>query len=72
MNATMRWIVWGTMPIGGVVGGLLGTFVGVRETVLLGGIGGSLVFLPVLLSPVRGIRTMPKPLDEPAGSPTTE
>ena len=72
MNATMRWIVWGTMPIGGVLGGLLGTFVGVRETVLLGGIGGSLVFLPVLLSPVRGIRTMPKPLDEPAQSPTTE
>jgi MFS family permease len=67
MNATMRWIVWGTMPIGGVVGGLLGTFVGVRETVLLGGIGGSLVFLPVLFSPVRGIRTMPEPLHEAGG-----
>jgi MFS family permease len=64
MNATMRWIVWGTMPIGGIVGGLLGTFVGVRETILLAGIGGSLVFLPVLFSPVRGIRTMPAPVDE--------
>jgi MFS family permease len=64
MNATMRWIVWGTMPIGGIVGGLLGTFIGVRETILLAGIGGSLVFLPVLFSPVRGIRTMPAPVDE--------
>ena len=64
MNATMRWIVWGTMPIGGIIGGLMGTFIGVRETILLGGIGGSLVFLPVLFSPVRGIRTMPEPLQE--------
>jgi MFS family permease len=63
MNATMRWIVWGTLPVGGIVGGLLGTFVGVRETILLGGIGGSLVFLPVLFSPVRGIRTMPEPVE---------
>jgi MFS family permease len=64
MNATMRWIVWGTMPIGGIVGGLLGTFIGVRETILLAGIGGSLTFLPVLLSPVRGIREMPAPVDD--------
>ncbi len=67
MNATMRWIVWGTMPIGGIIGGLMGTFIGVRETILLGGIGGSLVFLPVLFSPVRGIRTMPAPLEEAGG-----
>lgn len=64
MNATMRWIVWGTMPVGGIIGGLLGTFMGVRETILLGGIGESLVFLPVLFSPVRGIRTMPEPLQD--------
>ena len=70
MNATMRWFVWGTMPIGGVLGGLLGTFIGVRETILLGGIGGSLVFLPVLFSPVRHIRAMPEPAAE-AGDPTT-
>jgi MFS family permease len=70
MNATMRWFVWGTMPIGGVLGGLLGTFIGVRETILLGGIGGSLVFLPVLFSPVRKIRAMPEPVAE-AGDPTT-
>jgi MFS family permease len=70
MNATMRWIVWGTMPIGGILGGLLGTFIGVRETILIGGIGGSLVFLPVLFSPVRKIRAMPEPVAE-AGDPTT-
>ncbi len=66
MNATMRWIVWGTMPIGGILGGLLGTFIGVRETILIGGIGASLAFLPVLLGPVRTIREMPKAVEEPA------
>ena len=66
MNATMRWIVWGTIPIGGIIGGLLGTWIGVRETILLAGIGASLAFLPVLFSPVRGIRTMPAPVDDEA------
>src|ERR1043165_2067943 len=32
MNATMRFIVWGTMPIGGLVGGLLGEWLGVHRT----------------------------------------
>jgi len=55
--------------IGGVLGGLLGTFIGVRET-SCSRIGGSLVFLPVLFSPVRHIRAMPEPVAE-AGDPTT-
>jgi MFS family permease len=71
MNATMRWIVWGTMPIGGIVGGILGTLVGVRETILLAGIGGSLAFLPVLFSPVRSIRAMPASVDDQAAAPGT-
>ncbi len=30
MNATMRFLVWGTLPIGGFIGGVLGKFIGVR------------------------------------------
>ena len=32
----------------------------------MGGIGCCIPFLPVLFSPVRGIRTMPEPVDEAA------
>ncbi len=59
MNATMRFIVWGTMPIGSIVGGVLGTFLPLRMTVLIGGIAATLAFLWVLLSPVRSLRTIP-------------
>jgi MFS family permease len=69
MNATMRFIVWGTMPIGSLLGGFLATTIGVHETMYLGTLLGTLSFLPVLLSPVRTLQEMPelasdKPLDE--------
>src|ERR1019366_8352223 len=32
MNAAVRWIVWGTLPLGGLVGGALGTAIGIRPT----------------------------------------
>ena len=61
MNATMRFIAWGTIPVGMILGGFLGALIGLRETVLLGGIGTLLPFLPVLFSPIRSIRAMPQP-----------
>ncbi len=72
MNASMRWFVWGTIPIGALVGGALGTVIGLRPTLAISAIGMTLAFLPVLFSPVRGIRAMPEPVaDDPAGSPPT-
>ena len=59
MNATMRFFVWGTMPIGGVLGGVLGELVGARTTVWIGAIAGCLAFIPVFLSPLRSMRDMP-------------
>ena len=59
MNATMRWIVWGTIPIGGVIGGALGTAIGLRETILVGAIGMTFAFVPVLFSAVRTVRVIP-------------
>ena len=47
MNATMRWFVWGTIPIGGILGGVLGTLLGVREALLIGALGELLAVLPV-------------------------
>ena len=59
MNATMRFIVWGTIPIGALVGGVLGGVVGLQATIWVGAIGAFLGFLPVLLSPVRSLREIP-------------
>ncbi len=60
MNATMRFIVWGTMPIGLVAGGILASFLPLRTTVLIGAIIASTAFLWVLFSPVRSLRAIPK------------
>jgi MFS family permease len=59
MNATMRFLVWGTMPVGGLLGGVLGTVIGIRPTLLVVAIGSSLTFLPVFLSPLRRMRELP-------------
>ena len=40
VNATGRWIAWGTIPLGAVVGGILGTAIGLRETIAISSIGG--------------------------------
>jgi MFS family permease len=65
MNAAMRWIVWGTIPLGTLVGGAIGQAVGLRAALWVGAIGSLPVFLWVLLSPVRSITTMPEPVAEP-------
>jgi MFS family permease len=59
MNASMRFMVWGTMPIGSVLGGLLGTALGLRWTLVIAGIGGSTAFLWLLFSPVPTVTEIP-------------
>lgn len=64
MNSVMRFIVWGTIPLGAITGGGLASWIGLKETLILGGAGCCLAFLPVLFSPVRSVREMPEPFDE--------
>ena len=59
MNATIRFLVWGTMPIGGLLGGVLGSSIGVRHTLLVAAVGGAFAFVPTLLSPLRSMRDLP-------------
>jgi MFS family permease len=70
MNATMRFFVWGTIPLGAFVGGVLGTAIGVRATLLVAAIGGTVALLPVFFSPLRHMRELPTavPDDETVGS----
>jgi MFS family permease len=64
MNSVMRFIVWGAIPLGSFTGGVLSSVIGLKTTLIVGGVGCSLAFLPVLFSPVRSVREMPEPLDE--------
>ncbi|NYI90418.1 putative MFS family arabinose efflux permease [Amycolatopsis endophytica] len=59
MNATVRFVVWGTMPLGGLAGGALGELIGVRATVWTGCALMSVTMLPVLASPLRKMRDLP-------------
>jgi MFS family permease len=59
MNASVRWIVWGTMPLGALVGGGLGTWIGLRPTIFIMIIGGIMAFLWVFFSPLRRMRDFP-------------
>ncbi len=65
MNAAMRWIVWGTIPLGGLLGGAIGEWASVPTALWVGAIGSLTAFLPVALSSVRSIREMPAPVVEP-------
>ena len=60
MNATMRFIVWGTMPIGSVAGGILASVLPLRTTVLIAALISSSAFLWLLASPVRALREIPR------------
>ncbi len=64
MNSVMRFMVWGTIPLGGLLGGALATWIGLRETIVIGAVGGGLAFLWLLLSPQRHLRDMPEPIEE--------
>jgi MFS family permease len=60
MNASMRVLVWGPIPAGAILGGVMGETLGVRETLLVTAVGTSLAFLWVLFSPVRSVKEIPQ------------
>src|ERR1022692_1653324 len=60
MNAALRWIVWGTLPLGGLLGGVLGSALGVRPTIWVGVIGSWAAVFWVLFSPLRRMRDIPR------------
>jgi MFS family permease len=61
MNATMRFLVWGTMPLGALAGGALGQVLGLRPTIAIAAAGATLAFVWVWRSPVRALRQIPEP-----------
>lgn len=53
VNATNRCLVWGTMPIGSLLGGLLGQAIGLQPTIAIAASGMLLAAAWIALSPVR-------------------
>jgi MFS family permease len=59
MNASIRCLVWGVMPIAALVSGLLGGAIGILPTIWISFVGALLATLWVLFSPLRKLRELP-------------
>ena len=59
MNATIRFVVFGLLPIGALIGGAAGAAIGLRPTLWIAVIGESLAGIWLLASPVRHMRDFP-------------
>lgn len=59
MSATARFVSWGGIPLGGLLGGASGSVFGAAGTLWIGAAGMTLSVLPNLLSPLRTMRTLP-------------
>jgi predicted MFS family arabinose efflux permease len=58
MNAAIRWVVWGTIPLGGLLGGLFGTLAGVRPTLWIAYAGSWAAGWWMFFSPLRRQRDL--------------
>jgi predicted MFS family arabinose efflux permease len=59
MNASVRFVVWGTIPLGGLLGGTLGEWLGLRAAAWVTIAGTVAAVLWVVCSPLRRMRDLP-------------
>jgi len=59
MNASIRFIVWGVMPVGALLSGVLSISIGVIPTIIVGAILNLLAGIPVVFSGLWRMRTLP-------------
>lgn len=64
MNATMRTIVWGTIPVGSFLGGIFSSSLGLIPTLIIGSVVSSSAVLWIVLGPVFRLQECPEPLIE--------
>lgn len=65
MNASMRFLVWGTIPVGAFLGGLLGQTIGLLPTIWIAAVGTMLSAFWVTFGPVPHVRSA----EDVAGGP---
>ena len=63
MNATMSMMLQGVVPAGALVGGILGTTLGLRTTFIMAAIGEMLIILWLVLSPIWSMKRHPLPIE---------
>jgi len=66
MNATMRFMVWGTLPVGALIGGALGSAIGLRPTLWVAAALGLVSPFFVFASPLRRVRALPTEIEAAA------
>ena len=59
MNASVRFCVWGVMPVSALLAGALGTWIGTVPTMWIGAVGSLLSILPVVVGPFWRMRELP-------------
>ncbi len=62
MNATVRTIIWGTIPIGAIIGGVIGNTLGVQPALYIGIVVNALAGFWILIGPIR-LRVQPNPVN---------
>ena len=65
MNSVVRFMYWGPQPVGMVLGGALGSTVGLRETLWFSACGAALAMVPLVLNPIRRLEAIPETSDAP-------
>jgi MFS family permease len=70
MTATIRFMIWGTLPLGSLLGGVLGAALGRHTTLWIAAVGSALSSVVVVLGPLARLRTLPvAPPDPDPSSP---
>jgi predicted MFS family arabinose efflux permease len=59
VSAASRWVNWGTLPLGGLAAGALGSLLGVHTTLWIAVVGGCASGLWLYFSPLRRMRDLP-------------
>jgi MFS family permease len=53
MNSVVRFMYWGTIPLGSLIAGLAAGPLGLRATLVAAGIGATTCCIPIMVSPIR-------------------
>lgn len=59
MNASIRFVVWGVMPLAALASGFLAEHIGLGAVIWIGTAGSFLAAAPVVFSPLLGMRKLP-------------
>ncbi|MCC6704314.1 MAG: MFS transporter, partial [Thermomicrobiales bacterium] len=66
VQASSLLAIRGSMPVGALLGGTIATGIGAAWTLVIGELGMLLAVTPLLLAPIRSIRTLAEPALDPA------